>query len=88
MKNCTSLQHFEHQGGCQVPWILGPASGTVQWQAPIEKFAERCVDVKHNDVPLVLGIGQFNIKPIRVSGCVAQLVLPPVGANFVVPFKP
>ena len=56
---------------------MGPLAGSVQWEAPLEKFKARIHDIKRDAPPLAMVGPLFASRAASVLGYVGQLVLPP-----------
>jgi hypothetical protein len=58
-------------------FFLGPRAGAIQWERPMGKFGNRCIQTKNKDLPLALAVTQFNSRAVPVLGYVSQLAHPP-----------
>jgi hypothetical protein len=56
---------------------VGPASGSSQWNAAIQKYKDRAVAIAHSHAPAGITVGMYNSRAVTVLGYLPQISLPP-----------
>ena len=56
---------------------VGPAAGSRQWNAAIQKYKARAVAIAHSHAPAGITVGMYNSRAVTVLAYLPQISLPP-----------